>query len=394
MAELLEVAHLPDWVPEAALLYLLHTEAGVPLRAIARETKRHPSTVLRQVRRFENRRDDPLVDEALFRLGRCGASRKPGPSGGVFATELPRKECALMPLHATPRPAPVSRSRGGQAPGGLSDDTTLEREARRILRRLTEAGAVLAIAPEMEKAVVLKEASDGSATRIAVLERAVAQAFALKDWIACRRTGRVSTYEITSAGRAALRRLLAVEPQASPGMAEAQTPFSAQHGAWETRDIDDGDSGDGPRRLRYNAAESPVAMLARRRDRCGKPFLAPDLVAAAERLREDFEVAQMGPRVAQNWERFLTGGDRGSYGGGGPAEGPRAARERVAAALHDLGPGLADVALRCCCFLEGLEAAEQRMGWSARSGKVVLRIALTRLKRHYDSLGARARMIG
>ena len=38
----------------------------------------------------------------------------------------------------------------------------------------------------------------------------------------------------------------------------------------------------------------------------------PELVAAAERLREDFELAQMGPRVAQNWERFLTvGSDRG-----------------------------------------------------------------------------------
>jgi len=66
----------------------------------------------------------------------------------------------------------------------------------------------------------------------------------------------------------------------------------------------------------------------------------------------------------------------------------------VAGALRDLGPGLGDVALRCCCYLEGLELAERRMGWSARSGKVVLRIALQRLKRHYDGLGAAAAMIG
>ena len=36
------------------------------------------------------------------------------------------------------------------------------------------------------------------------------------------------------------------------------------------------------------------------------------------------------------------------------------ARARVAAALRDLGPGLGDMVLRCCCFLEGLEAAERR----------------------------------
>jgi hypothetical protein len=139
-----------------------------------------------------------------------------------------------------------------------------------------------------------------------------------------------------------------------------------------------------------------VAALGRRRDKDGKAFLDHDLVEAAERLREDFELAQMGPRVAQNWDRFLTGGDRGGLrSDAGLAEGPRAARDRVAAALRDLGPGLGDMVLRCCCFLEGLEAAEKRMGWSARSGKIVLRIALQRLKRHYhDTYGKSGPLIG
>ena len=47
------------------------------------------------------------------------------------------------------------------------------------------------------------------------------------------------------------------------------------------------------------------------------------------------------------------------------------------------GIGLADVALRTCCFLEGLEGCERRLGWSARSGKVVLKLALQRLVEHY-----------
>ena len=95
--------------------------------------------------------------------------------------------------------------------------------------------------------------------------------------------------------------------------------------------------------------------------------------------------------MAQDWRKFLTPGDRlaGSPVSRGPAAGPSAARDRVASALSGLGPGLSDVALRVCCFLEGLEACERRMGWSARSGKVVLKIALQRLAEHYGLTACR-----
>ncbi len=370
-ADIRRFRQLPEWVPAAVGLYLLHTEDGVSLRSLARCTGRHPSTVLRQVRRFENRRDDPLVDEALARLARGAQSSAAG---------------RTAPRQHEDRPDMMARLRP------FTDDDSLSREARRILRRLCESGTILAIAPEMERAVVMKETADGTSARIAVLDREIAQVFALKEWIACRRTGRVATYVITQTGRAALKRLMA-EAEGAQGMEEAPTPFAAQHREMENREIARPEGAG--ERIRVNIAESPVAMLARRKDADGKPFLSADLVAAGERLREDFELAQMGPRVGQNWDRFLTGSDRGRFGGSGPAEGPRAARDRVAAALRDLGPGLGDVALRCCCFLEGLEATERRMGWSARSGKVVLRIALIRLKRHYDEVsGSRSRMIG
>ena len=84
----------------------------------------------------------------------------------------------------------------------LTDEQTIAREARRILRRLNEPGSVLAIAPDMDKAAVLREFPDGRTTRTAVTGREVAQAFALKDWIVCRKPGRVSSYGITTAGRA------------------------------------------------------------------------------------------------------------------------------------------------------------------------------------------------
>jgi hypothetical protein len=258
----------------------------------------------------------------------------------------------------------------------LPTDDDIDRESRRILRRLSEPGACLAVAKDMEKAVVVREAS-GQTVRTAAVGRHVAEAMALNDWIACDAPGRVSRYRLTASGRAALRRILAEE---------AGSAHADQHREIEEREEVDEAGRPTGRRLRYNAAESPLVALSRRKDKDGQPFLSDRMVVAGERLREDFEMAQMGPRVAQNWDRFLTVGDRGGFSGdGGLAEGPKAARDRVLAALTDLGPGLGDVVLRCCCFLEGLETMERRMGWSARSGKIVLRIALQRLCRHYDT---------
>ncbi|KEO59288.1 DUF6456 domain-containing protein [Thioclava indica] len=371
------LADLPAWLPDHARLYLRHVEQGVPIRALARAEGCAASTILRRVRRIEARRDDPLVDEALARLGQSAvqsAANEPAPPPAT----VPDKD--ELPMTAPFRPSEIP-----------ADETTLLREAKRILRRLCEPTALLIVAADMDKSVVLR-----GTVRTAVLERAVAQAFALKDWIEVAHVGRVTSYRVTQAGRAALKRLL---EQDQPVVGESEDdaqPFGAQHRSFDTRETvaPDGQR----RRMRVNLAESPLGVLARRRDKHGAPFLSAELVAAGEQLREDFELAQMGPRVGQNWERFLTGGGgRGQYrpdltqGGGGSER----ARERVALALRDLGPGLGDMALRCCCFLEGLETAEKRLGWSARSGKIVLRIALQRLKQHYDeTYGGASPMIG
>ena len=55
----------PDWVPAHAKTYLTHVNLGVSIRELARLQGCHASTILRQVRKYESRRDDPLVDEAL-----------------------------------------------------------------------------------------------------------------------------------------------------------------------------------------------------------------------------------------------------------------------------------------------------------------------------------------
>ncbi len=60
-------------------------------------------------------------------------------------------------------------------------ESRLRSESLRILRRLVETGAVLAVGRDMDTAVVVRDEPDGSTTRSAVVDRAVAQAMALCD---------------------------------------------------------------------------------------------------------------------------------------------------------------------------------------------------------------------
>ncbi len=267
------------------------------------------------------------------------------------------------------------------APQDLPDAKQLSVDGMRILRRLSETGAVLAVAKDLEKAVIVREGANGQSTRTGVVDRAIAEAMALKGWIVAPTVGRITRYQITAAGRAALSDMMARDES-------VQARGSLESENVETSDV--------PRRIRYGMAESPLVALARRCDRTGERFLSDDLVHAGERLREDFEMAQIEAEVAQDWDGFLAT----LRGENVPEIATNAsisqrANDRVLAALRDIGPGLSDVTLRCCCFLKGLETAEKTLGWSARSGKIVLRIALMGLKRHYaenaDQSGA---MIG
>ncbi len=348
----------PQWVPDAVRNYLVHTEAGMSIRALARARDCHPSTVLRQVRKLEVRRDDLLIDGALKSLSAqaCAASND-GSKGS----------CPMQP-ESLFKPAP-------HAPALTQH--RIDQEARRILRRLCEQGAVLAAARDMDTAVVVREARGGDPLRTTSVDREIAQAMALKDWIACADPdARVARYFITNTGRAALRRLTAEGENRAGGFTGKRADCDPD-AAWDLAALES----ECQAQARYHATESPLVGLARRRDRDGTLFLSRALVATGERLREDFELAQMATGGRGGWINAALGQTPPVSAGAGVAA--QAAHERVRAALHDLGPGLGDVVLRCCCFLEGLEATEKTMGWSARSGKIVLRIALDRLGRHY-----------
>lgn len=348
----LPVPGLPAWVPAGARLYLSHVTEGQSLRALGRDHGCHASTVLRQIRHFENRRDDPLVDTALRKLDH--ALRKP---------PIPHKrmEPRAMTSASLSLPTPTD--------GPVAEDVM------DALHHLDRPGTLLIVADDMPKAVVTLERAENGPERLAVVDRSVAEAMALNDWITPRRQGRVSSYAISPAGRLALRRYCA----------EAGVALSPVTGTGVA----------GGRRMRYGVVESPVAVLARRRDKAGRPFLDSAQVQAADWLREDYVQAQLEEVKIETAQALVAALETRKIPGSNLGlPGTRAARKRVLEVLRDLGPGLGDMALRCCCRLEGVEAAEQALGWSARSGKIVLRIALQRATRHYQRLGNSQMMIG
>jgi len=134
-------------------------------------------------------------------------------------------------------------------------------------------------------------------------------------------------------------------------------------------------------------AGTPLAWLARRRTDRGQAFLTKPEVSAGERLRRDFHLARLEPRVTTDWASL--GAPKGARRKAGAqqalemSEAAAAARRRVEAALAALGPDLARTALDVCCFHTRLADAERRYGWPPRSAKVVLKLALGRLAVHY-----------
>lgn len=135
-----------------------------------------------------------------------------------------------------------------------------------------------------------------------------------------------------------------------------------------------------------SVSESPLAWLYRRRDKSGASLISESQFQAGERLRRDYETAQLMPRLTVNWERAASGETRGSAGAHSAldiSDRAQAARERVSGALSAVGAELARVLVDVCCHLNGLEQLEKASGWPQRSGKIVLQVALSALARHY-----------
>jgi Domain of unknown function (DUF6456) len=129
------------------------------------------------------------------------------------------------------------------------------------------------------------------------------------------------------------------------------------------------------RTVTVNLAESPLAWLHAR------GHLNDRLRDAGEALRNDYERAQLPASITMRWDpvRVKSTGERGLA----PNERQIAARQRFDGAIRAAGKGLEDILWRVVCAGEPLPEAEKTLGWPARSGKLVLRIALERVAEFY-----------
>ncbi len=136
-----------------------------------------------------------------------------------------------------------------------------------------------------------------------------------------------------------------------------------------------GKAAPGRRRVTVNIAESPLSWLH------AHGHLDDRLYDAGERLRADYERAQMTPGITMRWDAVRV--DGGAREGLHVSERAVAARRRFHDAIGAAGKGLEDILWRVVCAGESLAVAEKALDWPSRSGKLVLKLALDRVAEFY-----------
>jgi hypothetical protein len=132
------------------------------------------------------------------------------------------------------------------------------------------------------------------------------------------------------------------------------------------------------RSVTVNLGESPLGWLKARGLVTERQF------EAGERLRMDWERAQIEPSVTMRWDAPPTGKvARGAPDAPDPTTAQIAAKRRFEAAVEAVGPGLSQIMWRVICAGEGMRDAERALGWPARAGRLVLGLALDRLADFY-----------
>lgn len=262
-----------------------------------------------------------------------------------------------------PRPAPSS-------PRSSALDI-LPKGAARLLAALAEPGLVAMPDPSRDDVVILRGSRGGVSLGRGSHDKASLDHLAARDLVETE--GRPDRHVLSATGRAWLAR------EKSRRDGEGGEAFARQHREPVTARLP---SATGSDTVNVNARESPLAWLRRRKGPDGEPLIDSAAFEAGERLRRDITFAGLLPSVTARWD--------GAIGGGGGARDPAsaadsviAARQRVRAAMAAVGGDFADLLLDLCGFLKGVETIERERHWPQRSGKIVIRLALGQLARHY-----------
>ena len=248
-------------------------------------------------------------------------------------------------------------------------DGELQREARRILRRMLGGNSALVRLDDGRFTIE----KDGKQDRLRIAPEHVS-GFRARDWISPRGTAPQS-FVLSEAGAAWLRRTFA-----------DGDPFAAQHQLRARHMVIDAQGFE--QLVTANDAESPISRLKARN------LIDAAQFDAAEKLRRDYTLAQLAPRLGVDLSAPVVLGRRGQKEST-LTETVIAAKQRFARAMKAVGPGLSDLLFDVCCHLVGLEDAEQELKWPRSAGRIVLMIALDRLALHYGMIvtaPARGRM--
>lgn len=225
------------------------------------------------------------------------------------------------------------------------------RAGRRILRQMS-GGAVL-LGDAGRYVLVQPGGKAGAAVEQALVGYLVSQGLIS--------AGADRVYRMSAAGTACLAR----------GRTATPDRFAAQHRIMIDAEIAEPGA---VRRYRINACAAPLVFLHQR------GLISASERDAGERLQRDFYLAQMAPRLGVNWDAPVQSGRSAP---GAVPEMVLAAKQRVRQALKAVGPELAGVLLDLCCTERGLEETEKSRGWPRASAKIVFRLALAGLARHY-----------
>lgn len=245
----------------------------------------------------------------------------------------------------------------------MHQPNAFELDAINLLDHLTRDGHFVLASPELNDAVVaFHDFANKRVQTVYSSDRNLVEKIYARDWVKQIKQGNLMRYEMTPKGYQALERM-------------RNNPPSYERVELASQDID-------KLPMRY-VAETPIQILARKYDKNGFRYLNNRQIAASERLREDYEVAQISAQITQDWHEQIAQYAQEFRDGETPST-QQLARQHWAMAMSDLGPGLADISYLVCCLQEGLESAEKLLGWPARSGKIVLRIGLMRLAEFYD----------